>query len=564
MVGEEAAVKLLVENNETGFQKKHVEAICSVGRSTKTKDQGYIGEKGIGFKSVFRVTSCPRIFSNGFQFSLPEKDDLSGLGYIVPWWIDKTPQGLDKKKTSIVLPLDKTEFSIDKVVQSLKDIAPETIIFLKKLKTIELSVDLEKSYEIIIEKDDSKYPLIRLTYLKKEGKKEIITEHLFWVMSKEFVKPDHINHEKRRDIKAREVSVAIPLEKNQRGKLFAYLPVWENIGMPFLVNADFLLVSSREGVKEDEPWNIWLRDCIPDVYVKALTSCLSSTDLPFEKRIAVYASLPRETNQKFLEPIIPEIQNTLKNTPCVYTAHQDWLAVPRTTRLAPNIFWELLGADAPPQALQKTIQLVRPELDPYRQKLRGIGVSSMTADDLILCLDDVDWLSLKDNKWLVQLYQYLKNNKIDDATLLSKKIVRIWSVEKQIGILSCDEEQPIYFERDGVARQAIKDVPDWLQKIVPVAFLEQDFLKFLSGQIGGTLKKWMTEQLNVHPFSLENYCIDILHVLQGQYESLSAKKIAEATAFLAAHADDEFDWDLIPVALSNGTKVIVSELISIR
>jgi len=70
-------IALIVENNETGFQEKHVDAICKVGHSTKSKSQGYIGEKGIGFKSVFRITSCPYIFSNGFHFFLPEKDEDS-------------------------------------------------------------------------------------------------------------------------------------------------------------------------------------------------------------------------------------------------------------------------------------------------------------------------------------------------------------------------------------------------------------------------------------------------------------------------------------------------------
>ncbi len=48
---------LLVVNNETGFGPEHVNAICNVRTSTKAnqKDQGYIGEKGVGFKSVFMV-----------------------------------------------------------------------------------------------------------------------------------------------------------------------------------------------------------------------------------------------------------------------------------------------------------------------------------------------------------------------------------------------------------------------------------------------------------------------------------------------------------------------------
>ena len=60
----ESGPVLIVHNNETGFREEHVQALCRVGESTKKKAQGYIGEKGIGFKSVFRITECPYVFSN--------------------------------------------------------------------------------------------------------------------------------------------------------------------------------------------------------------------------------------------------------------------------------------------------------------------------------------------------------------------------------------------------------------------------------------------------------------------------------------------------------------------
>ncbi|MYG08449.1 hypothetical protein F4167_17920, partial [Candidatus Poribacteria bacterium] len=71
---------LIIQNNEVGFDVDNVDAICAVGETTKKKEQGYIGEKGIGFKSVFRVTDNPHIFSNGYHFCLPESDPETGLG----------------------------------------------------------------------------------------------------------------------------------------------------------------------------------------------------------------------------------------------------------------------------------------------------------------------------------------------------------------------------------------------------------------------------------------------------------------------------------------------------
>lgn len=48
------------------------------------------GQKGIGFKSVFRITDSPEIHSNGFHIRF---DVNSGpLGYILPHWLDTDEQ----------------------------------------------------------------------------------------------------------------------------------------------------------------------------------------------------------------------------------------------------------------------------------------------------------------------------------------------------------------------------------------------------------------------------------------------------------------------------------------
>ena len=45
-----------------------------------------LGQKGIGFKSVFRVTDCPEIHSNGYHLKFDASTGPNG--YILPQWID--------------------------------------------------------------------------------------------------------------------------------------------------------------------------------------------------------------------------------------------------------------------------------------------------------------------------------------------------------------------------------------------------------------------------------------------------------------------------------------------
>ena len=48
ITGVGAQATLLVFNNELGFSKANIDALCSIGQSTKKgkRRQGYIGEKG--------------------------------------------------------------------------------------------------------------------------------------------------------------------------------------------------------------------------------------------------------------------------------------------------------------------------------------------------------------------------------------------------------------------------------------------------------------------------------------------------------------------------------------
>ncbi|TEA17885.1 hypothetical protein C8034_v012030 [Colletotrichum sidae] len=83
--------RLVVESNEDGFTQENVEALCAVGKSTNQDApvRGYVGDPGIGFKSVFKVAWKAYIQSNGFSFSFVHRKEDSGLGMITPIWEDE-------------------------------------------------------------------------------------------------------------------------------------------------------------------------------------------------------------------------------------------------------------------------------------------------------------------------------------------------------------------------------------------------------------------------------------------------------------------------------------------
>jgi hypothetical protein len=123
-----------------GFSAKNVFALCSMGESTKTAaDPNYIGNKGIGFKSVFKVTPCPRVHSRHFHLQFDARD--GGLGYIVPSPISP-PSGWDSKShgTRIVLPLE-AENGLKKqreLCVHLRQLKPSLLLFLRRLRRLDM------------------------------------------------------------------------------------------------------------------------------------------------------------------------------------------------------------------------------------------------------------------------------------------------------------------------------------------------------------------------------------------------------------------------------------------
>ncbi|KAI3686352.1 hypothetical protein L1987_80027 [Smallanthus sonchifolius] len=107
---------------------------------------------GIGFKSVFLITSQPCIFSNGYQIRFNEKPcQQCNVGYIVPAWIDEDPtlsaiqsvygSSTALPTTTLVLPL-KSE-KVKPVKDQLSIIHPEVLLFLSKIKRLSVREDNE-------------------------------------------------------------------------------------------------------------------------------------------------------------------------------------------------------------------------------------------------------------------------------------------------------------------------------------------------------------------------------------------------------------------------------------
>ncbi|XP_061373032.1 protein NO VEIN [Gastrolobium bilobum] len=270
--------RIVVLNNERGFSAQNMRALCDVGSSTKKgSNAGYIGKKGIGFKSVFRVTDAPEIHSNGFHV----KFDISEgqIGFVLPTEVPPCDIGSLSRmastgadsyddnswNTCIVLPF-RSHLSEGTDMKSMMtmfaDLHPSLLLFLHRLKCIKLR-NLVDDTHIVMRKETLGDGIIKVSHGK---------EKMAWFVVSEKLHTNSI----RFDVRTTEISMAFTLQESDGGyspcldqqPVFAFLPL-RTYGLKFILQGDFVLPSSREEVDGDSPWNQWLLSEYPNLFVRA-------------------------------------------------------------------------------------------------------------------------------------------------------------------------------------------------------------------------------------------------------------------------------------------------------
>ncbi|KAL4644533.1 hypothetical protein ACB092_02G171500 [Castanea dentata] len=282
---------LLVFNNEVGFSKRNIDSLCGIGRSTK---------KGIGFKSVFLVSPLPHVFSNGYQIRFSEITNPDcAIGYIVPKWVSTKPSYSDIQaiygsgkalpNTTIILPLKPEK--VEAVKKQLSEIHPEVLLFLNKIKRLSIQ---ESSGEICIADSISAVSISTETNLVSL-KTQVADCHVvnlsvqeeadatettcpYYVWRQVFpVKPNNMV-DARKDVKEWVISLAFPSgERLKQGTsstgVFAFLPTAMVTNFSFIIEADFILSSTRETILLDNKWNSGILDNVPHSFLLHFLPC---------------------------------------------------------------------------------------------------------------------------------------------------------------------------------------------------------------------------------------------------------------------------------------------------
>ena len=392
--------RLIVVNNEIGFLPEHVAALCSAGESSKKNKAGYIGEKGIGFKSVFKVTDAPEVHSNGFHFQFNRADPGNVLGYVVPHW--KEPDlSLDNERTTFVLPARPgQEFP----TELLKDLEPSLLLFLGKLKKLEVKTASE--HVQYVRKDKGAVTTLATVCSKSDGSTNY-AERSFFRTSATY-DMSSIAEPKRKDVLESDIVLAFPLSDkgeaapDPESPVYAFLPI-RDFNFPFCIQADFVLTSSRESVHEDLEWNIALRDQIAPCFINALKAFktkprLANTYLRF---------LPEDgtVHDPFFSLVVNHLVKALGSTESVPVEGGKWRKPAQVLMASPEaraLFTSsdalrLFGAEYPSPSFEFT-----------EGQLRRIGCKALTREDVVgVFSEHLAWFERKPLEWRARFYAFL-------------------------------------------------------------------------------------------------------------------------------------------------------------
>jgi hypothetical protein len=393
---------LAFKNNEIGFSDANVEAVCSIGESTKKNQKNNaIGEKGIGFKAVFKISNRPEVHSGPYHFCF-DRVRNGDLGLVTPIWLDNPNTRWCGNGTAIVLPY-KAGYKPANSIQA--QVRPELLLFLRRLRRIRC-VDVVSGEAIELARRDQG-PLVEVIRTSTTPK-GTSTATFRYFLHRKVVRVDDLADDLRVNVTHTEVVIAVPVGEDGTvdGKtarhLFAYLPIRES-GLRFVAHADFILTTSREDIMP-RPWNVRLRDELGVTLAEAVTAMQAHGALG--RSALRLLCKPSTLADTFVRPILDKAITALKASTCIPTVGGAWSLPQEALRPDSGKLSELIPDEDYSRLLGRS--LFDTSEAHISEALDILKVEKFQLEDLLRACGDSAWLGARTVAWFADLYHRLE------------------------------------------------------------------------------------------------------------------------------------------------------------
>jgi hypothetical protein len=319
---------LFISHNWRPFNQRDIEAITSAWNGTKNKDKSKTGYKWIWFKSVFSISDKVSIFSNWFNFCFDKNHFKEEMPWqIIPIWINDNNKienkVIDNYSVTTFLEINDIPELQKEVDELLND--ENILLFLRNINKISVSIGGKHSYSIKKEIKPSSDIYNNVTIFKDNIEISKWIVKTFWNIEIPSDIHNKLNNDnisdKLKESEFTEFSFAAKIVDNKivwlveaESLLYTYLPTNESkYAFPFIVNASFDIDASRESLKDDSEWNIWLFKLIAEKSFDWLELLWSS-----EYKYQVLNILPKKysnslNNNKLMNSFNDSFNNSIKS-----------------------------------------------------------------------------------------------------------------------------------------------------------------------------------------------------------------------------------------------------------
>lgn len=390
------------------FSLKDVEAITSIGTSTKHDDPTSIGKFGVGFKAVFAYTNTPEVHSGDFHFRI---HDL-----VIPEIKDVSRSAIRAQQTSFRFPFNNPRKSANQAVveieRSLRALDDSTLLFLSHISTIEYLLPSGDIGSLVRIESDGGFIRIR---------KESSSSH--WLRLLKDVPVEDENGESKICC----IGIAYRLVggntrkiyPEQDGQVSIFFPAEkETSNLRFHLHAPFASTVARDSVRDCKA-NQLLRDALAELAAESLIK-IRDLDMLTGDFLSVLPN-PQDNLPAFYEPIRQSIVRAFKGKRLTPTKSGSYEPSVTLYRGPARISDVLSDADI---TLLTNIKSPFWAANPSQQNQRedrfldSLGMNRWGWSELANALADISddaeevervekLISNKDDTWLLKLYALL-------------------------------------------------------------------------------------------------------------------------------------------------------------
>lgn len=286
-------------HNGAPFSEKDIEGLCGVGRSNKASgskltNKKKVGYKGIGFKSVFMKSVDSVCVSSGdycFKFDkhacvnvMPKYPNITLSEDDIPWQVIPIPCDMPSG-------FDISGFNVATYIKTatIKDLLPKienllrTPQFLLFLNAENISIDLYNNGNCVItagrittngEVKLLSNNVIVSNWLVHTTPPIPVSDSVRMNLKNDFNTPDKLKTATDFEISyAIKINEHCEIEKVEDSVLYTFLPTsYKNLGVPFLINANFITDAGRQQLHQNSEWNHLIFKHIPGEFFKWIST----------------------------------------------------------------------------------------------------------------------------------------------------------------------------------------------------------------------------------------------------------------------------------------------------